>query len=135
MRAWADRTTVAYSQALDEGRPGWRLHLAHRLSDQRVYRRLRAALGGRVGYAISGGAPLGVRLSHFLRGIGITVLEGYGLTETSAAATVNLPHALKIGTVGRPLPGGRAARRRSSSPPVARTSPRSRWRIACALTR
>lgn len=98
---WADRTAVAYSQALDDGRPGWRLRLAHRL----VYRRLRAALGGRVGYAISGGAPLGVRLGHFLRGIGITVLEGYGLTESTAAATVNLPHAVKIGTVGPPLPG------------------------------
>ncbi|KAB8183265.1 AMP-binding protein [Nonomuraea phyllanthi] len=102
---WADRTAVAYSQALEEGRPGLRLRLAHRLSDRLVYRRLRAALGGRVGYAISGGAPLGVRLGHFFRGIGITVLEGYGLTETSAAATVNLPHAQKIGSVGPPLPG------------------------------
>jgi long-chain acyl-CoA synthetase len=101
---WADRTAVAYSQALDHGRPGWRLRLAHRLSDRLVYRRLRAALGGRVD-AISGGAPLGPRLGHFLRGIGITVLEGYGLTETTAAATVNLPHAVKIGTVGPPLPG------------------------------
>ncbi|WP_431918008.1 AMP-dependent synthetase/ligase [Nonomuraea jabiensis] len=102
---WAERTAVAYSQALDDGRPGRRLRLAHRLADRLVYRRLRAALGGRVRYAISGGAPLGVRLGHFFRGVGITVLEGYGLTETSAAATVNLPHALKIGTVGRPLPG------------------------------
>ncbi|MFB4268425.1 AMP-dependent synthetase/ligase [Nonomuraea sp. GTA35] len=102
---WAERTAVAYSQALDDGRPGRRLRLAHRLCDRLVYRRLRAALGGRVGYAISGGAPLGVRLGHFFRGIGITVLEGYGLTETSAAATVNLPHAQKIGTVGPPLPG------------------------------
>ncbi|QYC45172.1 Long-chain-fatty-acid--CoA ligase FadD15 [Nonomuraea coxensis DSM 45129] len=102
---WADRTAVAYSQALDDGRPGRRLRLAHRLSDRLVYRRLRAALGGRVGYAISGGAPLGVRLGHFFRGIGITVLEGYGLTETSAAATVNLPHAQKVGSVGPPLPG------------------------------
>ncbi|MFI7610159.1 AMP-dependent synthetase/ligase [Nonomuraea terrae] len=102
---WADRTAVAYSQALDDGRPGRRLRLAHRLADRLVYRRLRAALGGRVGHAISGGAPLGARLGHFLRGAGITVLEGYGLTETSAAATVNLPHAQKIGTVGPPLPG------------------------------
>ncbi|MEV1168441.1 AMP-binding protein [Nonomuraea sp. NPDC049784] len=102
---WAERTAVAYSQALDDGRPGRRLRLAHRLADRLVYRRLRAALGGRVRYAISGGAPLGVRLGHFFRGVGITVLEGYGLTETSAAATVNLPHALKIGTVGPPLPG------------------------------
>ncbi|MFB9469804.1 AMP-dependent synthetase/ligase [Nonomuraea salmonea] len=103
--AWAERTAVTYSQALDDGRPGRRLRLAHRLADRLVYRRLRAALGGRVGYAISGGAPLGTRLGHFFRGIGLTVLEGYGLTETSAAATVNLPHALKIGTVGPPLPG------------------------------
>ncbi|MEU6791124.1 long-chain fatty acid--CoA ligase [Nonomuraea wenchangensis] len=102
---WAERAAVAYSQALEDGRPGRRLRLVHRLCDRLVYRRLRAALGGRVGYAISGGAPLGVRLGHFFRGAGVTVLEGYGLTETSAAATVNLPHAQKIGTVGPPLPG------------------------------
>ncbi|MFI6476471.1 AMP-dependent synthetase/ligase [Nonomuraea sp. NPDC050663] len=102
---WADRTAVAYSQALENGRPGLRLRLAHRLADRLVYRRLRGALGGRVGYAISGGAPLGARLGHFFRGIGVPVLEGYGLTETSAAATVNPPHGQKIGTVGPPLPG------------------------------
>src|SRR5205085_3114339 len=67
--------------------------------------RLREALGGRCEYAVSGGAPLGERLGHFYRGIGVTVLEGYGLTETAAAVTVNLPDAVKIGTVGRPLPG------------------------------
>ena len=67
--------------------------------------RLRAALGGRCRYAVSGGAPLGDRLGHFYRGIGLTVLEGYGLTETTAAVTVNRPDALKIGTVGQPLPG------------------------------
>ena len=54
---------------------------------------------------MSGGAPLGDRLGHFYRGIGLTVLEGYGLTETTAALTVNLPDAHKVGTVGRPLPG------------------------------
>jgi long-chain acyl-CoA synthetase len=70
-----------------------------------VYARLRAALGGRCRYAVSGGAPLGERLGHFYRGIGVTVLEGYGLTETTAAVTVNRPDALKIGSVGRPLAG------------------------------
>jgi long-chain acyl-CoA synthetase len=70
-----------------------------------VYGRLRGALGGRCRYAVSGGAPLGDRLGHFYRGIGLTVLEGYGLTETTAAVTVNRPDALKIGTVGQPLPG------------------------------
>ena len=63
------------------------------------------ALGGRCAYAVSGGAPLGERLGHFYRGIGVNVLEGYGLTETTAALTANLPDAQKIGTVGRPLPG------------------------------
>jgi long-chain acyl-CoA synthetase len=101
----ADQVAVRYSQALGQGAPGWRLTLAHRLFDRLVYRKLRAALGGRVSYAISGGAPLGARLGHFYRGIGVTVLEGYGLTETSAAATVNTPSALKIGSVGQPLPG------------------------------
>jgi len=62
-------------------------------------------MGGRVMYAVSGGAPLGTRLGHFFRGIGVTVLEGYGLTETTAPATVNVPDRVKIGTVGAPLPG------------------------------
>jgi len=70
-----------------------------------VYGKLRAALGGRAAYAVSGGAALTERLSHFFRGIGVTVLEGYGLTETTAAGTVNQPDRNKIGTVGRPLPG------------------------------
>jgi long-chain acyl-CoA synthetase len=80
------------------------LRLRHALFDRLVYAKLRAAVGGRVGYAVSGGAPLGERLGHFFRGAGITVLEGYGLTESSAAATVNRPERVKIGTVGQPLP-------------------------------
>jgi long-chain acyl-CoA synthetase len=77
----------------------------HAAFSRLVYGRLRGALGGRCAYAVSGGAPLGERLGHFYRGIGLTVLEGYGLTETTAALTVNTPGAVKIGTVGRPLPG------------------------------
>jgi long-chain acyl-CoA synthetase len=96
---------ISYSQALDRSGPGPLLRGRHVLFDRLVYRRLRAALGGRTSYAISGGAPLGERLAHFYRGIGIPVLEGYGLTETTAALTVNLPGQQRIGTVGKPIPG------------------------------
>jgi long-chain acyl-CoA synthetase len=98
-------TAVAYSQALDSGGPGVGLRLRHAMFDHLVYGKLRAAIGGRVEYAVSGGAPLGERLGHFFRGVGVTVLEGYGMTETSAAAAVNKPSRNKIGTVGQPLPG------------------------------
>ncbi|GLZ32009.1 long-chain-fatty-acid--CoA ligase [Lentzea sp. NBRC 105346] len=95
-------TAIAYSETPT---PGWRLRLAHALYDRLVYRRLRAALGGRCHYAISGGAALGHRLTHFYRGAGLTVFEGYGLTETTAAATINSLDDFKPGTVGKPLPG------------------------------
>jgi long-chain acyl-CoA synthetase len=98
-------TAVAYSEALDHGGPGIALKLRHALFDRLVYGKLRAAMGGNVRNAVSGGAPLGARLGHFFRGIGVTVLEGYGLTETSAGCTFNTPDAVKIGTVGRPVPG------------------------------
>jgi long-chain acyl-CoA synthetase len=62
-------------------------------------------MGGRIAYGVSGGAPLGPRLGHFYQGIGLTVLEGYGLTETTAPAVLNTPERIKIGTVGTPLPG------------------------------
>jgi long-chain acyl-CoA synthetase len=81
------------------------LRARHAVFDRLVYTRLRELLGGRCRYAVSGGAPLGERLGHFYRGIGVTVLEGYGLTETTAAITLNVPDAMKIGTVGRPLGG------------------------------
>ncbi|MFK3982047.1 AMP-dependent synthetase/ligase [Micromonospora sp. NPDC050397] len=104
--ARAERVAVAYSEALDSpGGPSLPLRMQHRVFDRLVYRKLRAALGGRCRDAISGGAPLGTRLGHFFRGVGVTVLEGYGLTETSPAAAVNLATAIRIGTVGRPLPG------------------------------
>jgi long-chain acyl-CoA synthetase len=102
----AAATAIAYSEALDgPGRPGAGLRARHAVFDRLVYSKLRAALGGRAGYAVSGGAALSVRLCHFFRGIGVTVLEGYGLTETTAAGTVNRPDRMKIGTVGQPLPG------------------------------
>jgi long-chain acyl-CoA synthetase len=102
----AERVAISYSRALD-GNSLQRIALEapHRLFDALVYSKLRAALGGRVQAAISGGAPLGARLGHFYRGIGVPIYEGYGLTETTAGATCNRPDALKIGTVGRPIPG------------------------------
>ena len=103
--AAAAETAIAFSEARDQGGAGLGLKAKHALFDKLVYGKLRAALGGRVRCAVSGGAPLGDRLGHFFRGIGLTVLEGYGLTETTAASTVNTPGMIKIGTVGRPLPG------------------------------
>jgi long-chain acyl-CoA synthetase len=103
--AAATAAAIEYSEAVAAGRPGVAVRLRHALFDHLVYGKLRAAVGGRVRYAVSGGAPLGERLGHFFRGVGITVLEGYGMTESSAAATVNRPRKNNVGTVGQPLPG------------------------------
>jgi long-chain acyl-CoA synthetase len=100
----AAQVAIDWSRAQDTGGPGLALRAQHALFDRLVYGKLRAALGGRCLGAISGGAPLGERLGHFFRGIGVPVFEGYGLTETTAAS-VNHDEALRIGTVGRPLPG------------------------------
>lgn len=96
--AMARRAAVNYSE---KGRS----RLARRVFDRLVYRKLRDALGGRAKYTVSGGAPLAPDLAHFLRGAGIPVLEGYGLTETTAATTLNPPEGERAGTVGLPLPG------------------------------
>ncbi|MCW2543384.1 MAG: putative long-chain fatty acid ligase, partial [Frankiales bacterium] len=101
----AEAVAIRYSEALDKGGAGLRLSLQHTLFDKLVYSKLRAAMGGKVAWAVSGGAPLGARLGHFFRGIGVTILEGYGLTETTAAGTINTPSQLRIGSVGRPGPG------------------------------
>ncbi|GAA3530267.1 long-chain fatty acid--CoA ligase [Amycolatopsis ultiminotia] len=101
----AEATAVAYSEAQDRGGAGIGLRAKHLLFDKLVYGKLRAALGGRCVAAVSGGAPLGARLAHFFRGIGVPVFEGYGLTETSAAANVNTTAAFRVGTVGRPVAG------------------------------
>ncbi|GGO58436.1 MULTISPECIES: AMP-dependent synthetase/ligase [Streptomyces] len=99
-------TAIAYSRALDSpGGPSIGLRVKHKVFDKLVFSKLRAVLGGRGEYAISGGAPLGERLGHFFRGIGFTVLEGYGLTESCAATAFNPWDRQKIGTVGQPLPG------------------------------
>ncbi|MDQ0259317.1 long-chain fatty acid--CoA ligase [Sinomonas atrocyanea] len=107
----AAATAREFSRALDDeaaGRgegPGRRLRLRHAVFDRLVYGRLRAAFGGRVSTIVSGGSALSPALAHFFRGAGLTVLEGYGLTETTAPCTVNTPQATRIGTVGRPVPG------------------------------
>jgi len=98
-------TAIAWSRALDAGSVSLGLRVRHVVFDRLVYRKVRAAMGGRMQYCVSGGAPLGERLGHFFRGAGIIVLEGYGLTETTAPSTVNTPDKIKIGTVGPPLPG------------------------------
>ncbi|MCG2623832.1 AMP-dependent synthetase/ligase [Arthrobacter sp. I2-34] len=103
-RAAAD-TAVAWSQASAAGRVPFLLKCRHRLFDKLVYHKIREAMGGQVRYAVSGGAPLGERLGHFFHGVGLLVLEGYGLTETTAPVSVNTPRLVKIGTVGSPLPG------------------------------
>ncbi len=96
---------IEYSRQLDDGGPGLMTRIQHAVFDRLVYSKLRAAVGGNVTHAVSGGAALGERLGHFFRGAGITILEGYGLTETTAAATINDMRELKVGTVGKPLPG------------------------------
>ncbi|MEU2180373.1 AMP-dependent synthetase/ligase [Streptomyces thermolilacinus] len=104
----AAQTAIAYSRAKStpDG-PSLGLRLKHKLFDVLVYSKLRAVLGGRCEFAISGGAPLGERLGHFYSGIGFTVLEGYGLTESCAATAFNPWDRQKIGTVGQPLPGSK----------------------------
>ena len=101
----AEAVAIRYSEALDARGPGVLLKAQHALFDRLVYSKLRAALGGQCTAAISGGAPLGARLGHFFRGIGVTIYEGYGLTETTAGACLNMENRIKIGTVGRPIPG------------------------------
>ena len=101
----AAHVAIAYSESKDKGGFNPLLTLKHALFDKLVYSKIRAGMGGAVEAAISGGAPLGERLGHFYRGAGVTVLEGYGLTETTAGATLNLTNSLRVGSVGKPIPG------------------------------
>lgn len=101
----AAQVAVAHSKALDAGHVPLGLKLQFALFDRLVLSKLKTALGGRMVYAVSGSAPLSTFLAHFYRSLGIRILEGYGLTETTAPATVNVPDDFRIGTVGKALPG------------------------------
>jgi long-chain acyl-CoA synthetase len=101
----AAEIAIAYSENIDAKKFKPMLTFKHALFDKLVFSKIRTTLGGAVEAAISGGAPLGVRLGHFFRGAGVTIYEGYGLTETTAGATLNITGHLKIGSVGRPIPG------------------------------
>jgi len=101
----AAEVAIAHSKAVDAGKVPLGLKLQFALFDRLVLSKIRTALGGRVSYAVSGSAPLGLRLGHFYRSLGLTILEGYGLTETTAPISVNKPSNFKIGKVGPPLPG------------------------------
>jgi len=103
--ATATQVAIEYSEAVEHGHVGLSLRIKHALFDRLVFGKLRTAMGGNLRWAVSGGAPLGARLGHFFRGIGVTILEGYGLTETTAASTVNRPNAIHVGSVGQPIPG------------------------------
>ncbi|MDO5724529.1 MAG: AMP-dependent synthetase/ligase [Flaviflexus sp.] len=100
------KVAITYSRALqtEEGPSAW-LTAQRKIGDRLVYAKLRSVLGGKLKYVVSGGGPLGERLGHYFRGIGINILEGYGLTETSAPTCVNRPDAIKIGTIGQAYPG------------------------------
>lgn len=104
----AAKTAIDYSKALDDEKgPSSTLKWRHRFFSSLVLSKITSLLGGNAQYIISGGGPLGTRLGHFFRGIGVTVCEGYGLTETLGPVAVNVPHASRIGSVGQPIPGGR----------------------------
>ncbi|MFE7509473.1 AMP-dependent synthetase/ligase [Promicromonospora sp. NPDC057488] len=99
--AWSVRVAEDYSRAMDvpEG-PGGALKVKHAIADRLVFSKLKATMGGQLSWAVSGGAPLGERLGHFFRGACVTILEGYGLTETTAPTSVNLPGKIVMGSVG-----------------------------------
>jgi long-chain acyl-CoA synthetase len=101
----AARTAIEFSEQSQRGKVGLKTKVLHGIFDKLVYTKLRDVFGGRCEYAISGGAALGARLGHFYSGIGVNILEGYGLTETSAGSTVNRPDATSVGSVGLPIPG------------------------------
>lgn len=98
-------TAIAYSEQKQAGKVKFGTRLGHAVFDKLVYSKLRATFGGNLKFALSGGAALGARLGHFFNGVGIPVLEGYGLTETTAGSTLNRSDTMRIGSVGQPIPG------------------------------
>jgi long-chain acyl-CoA synthetase len=106
-RIFARAADVAtrFARQRASGRPSLLTRMEHALFERLVYRRIRAAFGGSLRFAFSGASPLGERLTYFFDGIGVRIFEGYGLTETSPALTVNRAHAWRPGTVGQPLAG------------------------------
>lgn len=101
----ATEVAIQASRNRAEGRFGLATRLQHAVFERLLYRNIRQAFGGQLRFAVSGGGPLSERLNHFYNGMGVRVLEGYGMTETSPVLTLNVPEANRIGTVGRPLPG------------------------------
>ena len=107
----AAAVAIGYSRALDaalQGKapgPGLVLRAQHAVFDRLLFPKLRQVFGGQLNYTVSGASPLSATDAHFFRGAGIPVLEGYGLTETTAPCTVNTPTRTKVGTVGIPIPG------------------------------
>ncbi|MCC3302905.1 AMP-dependent synthetase/ligase [Arthrobacter sp. zg-Y895] len=106
----AAATAIAYSEAQDSAARGGRgpsvaLTVKHKLFERLFYPKVRAVLGGNAAFAISGASALSPMLAHFFRGCGVTVLEGYGLTETTAPASVNQATRTRVGSVGLPMPG------------------------------
>lgn len=103
---WARQQALDFAEARLSGRePGAGLKLKHAIADRLVFRKVRGVLGGRIRFFVSGGAPLPKQIALFFYGAGVTILEGYGLTETSPVTNVNTPEALRFGTVGRVIPG------------------------------
>ena len=95
-----------WSRAQQNGvTPSWRIRLAHALYERVVYRKIRTIFGPNADFAITGGAPMDAELSHFFNGIGMPLLEGYGMTETCGPVCVSLPENNRIGTIGMPLSG------------------------------